>query len=388
MKRISKILLAVSMTVIFCACLSACGKEKFNITQYIDPTFNGYDGYGTLSLQGTYDWIDDVMDWYGDSITDAQRRSCERELRDVVEFSYEPKENLSNGDTVTVTAKVGKAADDYAFILDNREITFTVEGLEEIKEIDPFENIEVVFDGKSPNGNAILNNNSGDYSITYKMDKNNGLSNGDTITVTASPAYAKSADDYAKQEGKVLAVTEKTYTVEGLASYPASIDDISEDMKAKMQKQAEDSITAYCSGWVEGNSLANLEFLGNYYLSVKSGFNANPSNRIYYVFKVTANMTGLYEEAYINGDSSIHTGTDEYYTFVFFDEILNLPDGTTSVDLSRNEICGNSVNSVYGYTTFFGTKAYTFNGYKDLDSMFNDCVTKNIEKYDYVNTVN
>ena len=387
MKKVFKLALFTAAIACVCMAVSGCGKEKFNITQHMTPEYSGYDGYGTVTFAGTYDWVDDIMDWYGDSITDSQRRSSERELRDVVKFEFEPKEGLSNGDTVTVTAKVGKAADDYAFILEGREATFTVEGLEPIKEVDPFEEIEVFFEGKSPNGTAKMNNNSGDYSVYYEMDKNSGLENGDVVTITAAPAYGINEDSYAKQYGKKFSVTEKTYTVEGLASYPKTIDEISEDMYNKMAKQAEDGIKSHCSGWDEGNSLGKLEFLGNYMLSVKDGFSANPSNRIYYVYKATANMTGMYEEDYANGDSSIKTGTDEFYTYVYFYEILNLPDGTTSVDLSRSEMCSNRVDSVYGHSSFFGATAYKFNGYKDLDSMFNDCVTQNIEKYDYINTV-
>lgn len=372
--------------VLGCLTLSSCGKETFNVTETMELNFSGYNGYGTCSLENQYEWTEDIIEWYGDSITEREALNAQRELYDVVEYKIDNEKELSNGDTVTVTVKIGKAAEDYAFNLEGKEMTFTVEGLEEVKEVDPFENVSVIFEGKAPNGTAKLNNNSGDYTISYKMDKENGLSNGDTVTLTAS--YGSGNEElYVRQYGKKLSVAEKTYTVEGLSSYPKTISEISSDMMEKMKKQAEDTVTAYCSGWDEGNSLASLELIGNYYLNVKEGFYANPNNCLFFVFKATANMTGLYEEDFINGDDSIKTGTDEFYTYVSFSEIINLPDGTTSVDLSRAEMTGNRVDSNYGYYSFFGTSAYTFNGYKDLDSMFNDCITKNIEKYDYENTV-
>lgn len=387
MKKVLKATFAAAAIGCVCMAVSGCGKEKFNVTQYIEPEYTGYNGYGTVTFEGEYDWIDDVMDWYGDSITAEQLWSSERELKEVVEFEFEPTEGLSNGDTVTVTAKVGKKAEDYAFILDGTEATFTVEGLEEIEEYDPFADIQVVFEGKAPNGTAKMNNNSDDYTISYEMDKDSGLSNGDTVTVTAVPAHGMKEDEYAQKYGKKLSATEKTFTVEGLATYPKTVDGISEEMYNKMLKQAEDSIKSYCSGWEEGNSLGNLELLGNYMLSVKDGFNANPNNRIYFVFKITANMTGLYDEAYKNGDDSIHTGTEEFFTYVYFDEIINLPDGITSVDLSRNEMCNNTFDSKYGKKGFFGANGYSLRGYTDIDTLFNECVTKNIDKYDYENTV-
>ena len=370
-----------------CALMSSCGKETFNVTETMELSFSGYNGYGVCTLENQYEWTEDVIDWYGDSITEREALSAQRELYEVVEYKINESEGLSNGDTVTVTVKISKTADDYAFALEGKEMTFTVEGLEEIKEVDPFENVSVVFEGKAPNGTARINNNSEDFTVSYELDKSMGLSNGDTVTITAAPAYGMKEEQYAQQYGKKLSVTEKTFTVDGLSSYPKTIEEISSDVMDKMKKQAEDTITASCSKWQEGNSLAKLEPIGNYYLSVKDGFSANPNNCLYFIFKVTANMTGLYEEAYANGDDSIHTGTEEYFTYVAFNEILNLPDGTTSVDLSRAEMTGNRIDSNYGYYSFFGTSAYTFNGYKDLDSMFNDCITKNIEKYDYINTV-
>ena len=384
MKKVLKATFAVAAIGCVCMAVSGCGKEKFNVTQYIEPEYTGYNGYGTVTFEGTYDWIDDIMDWYGDSITAEQRWSSERELKDVVEFEFEPTEGLSNGDTVTVTAKVGKKAEDYAFVLDGTEATFTVEGLEEIEEYDPFADIQVVFEGKAPNGTAKMNNNSDDYTISYEMDKSDGLSNGDTVTVKAAPAYGMKEDEYAQQYGKKLSITEKSFTVEGLASYAKCIDEIPEEMYAKMQKQAEDKIKSHTSGWDGGNSLGKLEFIGNYMLTVKDGFNANPNNVIYYVFKMHANINGYSE----NDEAKEKKLNEEiYYTYVKFSDIIMLPDGTCSVDISAGEMANNSVRTTHGYYSWGYFERYSVKGYTDLDSMFNDCVTKNIDKYDYENTV-
>ena len=63
-----------------------------------------------------------------------------------------------------------------------------------------------------------------------------------------------------------------------------------------------------------------------------------------------------------------------------------LEDGTCTTDLSSGELCSNTIESDYGYWDFIAT-FYTFHGYKDLDSLFNDCVTQKIGEYNYENTV-
>ena len=67
-----------------------------------------------------------------------------------------------------------------------------------------------------------------------------------------------------------------------------------------------------------------------------------------------------------------------------------LPDGTCSVNLSGVQMPSTysaSVKSAYGKYSWGEVNFYTYTGYADLDSMFNECVTKNIADYTYENTV-
>lgn len=81
-------------------------------------------------------------------------------------------------------------------------------------------------------------------------------------------------------------------------------------------------------------------------------------------------------------------GDEVTYTYYKFEDIMLLADGTCSVDLSRGERCSKSIDSIYGEENFWGGfSAYSYEGYKDLDSMFNNVVTKNVEEYAYENTV-
>ena len=64
-----------------------------------------------------------------------------------------------------------------------------------------------------------------------------------------------------------------------------------------------------------------------------------------------------------------------------------LPDGTGSVNLSNGNLSYNSAKSKYGKLSWGDVSAYSFHGYNELDTMFNDCVTSNIDKYNYETTV-
>lgn len=377
-KRIISMAMAATM---FMVNMIGCGSKTFDVTSTAEISFKGYNGYGTCTLENEYEWINSVLDWYGDSINEMQQAKSEIELMDTVSYEIDKPENLSNGDTVTINVKIGSAADDYAFKLTGESITATVEGLKEVEEFDPFENISVVYEGFAPEGTAKIKAESEDNAIFYEADKSTGLSNGDKITVTASSKY--NMNQYAQLFGKVFSSAEKEFTVEGLASYASSIDEIPEDAKNKMLSQASDSIKADCASWKEGNSLKSSEFIGYYFLKNKEGFEEEPYNELYCVYKNTANMKGLLR----NGDGKTEvTGEEVYYTFYRYSDIVIMPDGTCSVDLSSGKITDNRIESDYGYWNWFAV-FYTFDGYKDLDSMFNDCITKKSDKYDYETTV-
>lgn len=377
-KRIISMAMAATM---FMVNMTGCGSKTFDVTSTAEISFKGYNGYGTCTLENEYEWINSVLDWYGDSINEMQQAKSEIELMDTVSYEIDKPENLSNGDTVTINVKIGSAADDYAFKLTGESITATVEGLKEVEEFDPFENISVVYEGFAPEGTAKIKAESEDNAIFYEVNKSTGLSNGDKITVTASSKY--NMNQYAQLFGKVFSSAEKEFTVEGLASYASSIDEIPEDAKNKMLSQASDSIKADCASWKEGNSLKSSEFIGYYFLKNKEGFEEEPYNELYCVYKNTANMKGLLR----NGDGKTEvTGEEVYYTFYRYSDIVIMPDGTCSVDLSSGKITDNRIESDYGYWNWFAV-FYTFDGYKDLDSMFNDCITKKSDKYDYETTV-
>lgn len=243
------------------------------------------------------------------------------------------------------------------------------------EKIDPFEGYSLTFDGTAPNVNA--RSSGGDFHVSYTLSKSSGLKNGDKIVVTAKvqPGYDS---QYSLKE------TKKEFTVEGQVSYALKLDDIPEDMKQKMLKQGEDSIKAYGATWLEGNSMDKIEPIGYYLLTQKEGGNRYIFNSIFCVYKISATVTG-----YKNGGDgkTQEKAPEEFYTYYQYDEIKILPDGTCSLNLSDGVRCKNSIRSDYGSLEFGRVNCFYYEGYKDLDSMFNDCVTANLEGYNYETTV-
>ena len=77
---------------------------------------------------------------------------------------------------------------------------------------------------------------------------------------------------------------------------------------------------------------------------------------------------------------------DELFLDGKYEDLILLEDGTCSVDSNRYEMTYNTIESDYGRENFI-FNYYKYRGYKDLDSLFNDCVTKQLDKYEYESNV-
>lgn len=248
----------------------------------------------------------------------------------------------------------------------------------ESNEIDPFEDLIVEFEGTAPYTSTVKCS-GGNSAVEYTPSVSTGIQNGDVITITAE-VNAYQSDEYELTE------TEKEYTVEGLPSYVMSLDEIPEETYGKMNSQANDAITAYGAGFAEGNSIDSYEMLGFYMLTAKSsdsGYYSGNLNEIYLVYKINTTVTGLKRDG--DGETQ-ETANETFYTYYKFNNIMTLSDGTCSVDLSSGELCDNYIESDYGYWDLIAC-FYNYQGYKDLDTMFNQCVVVNVENYNYETTV-
>lgn len=308
------------------------------------------------------------------------------EIFDAVEFSYEPSEWLSNGDTVTVTVDVDKDVfDEYKLKLESETAAFPVKDLEELQEFDPFENVTVTFSGYVPNGTARIKTTSSKtgLSLDYDLDVDSGLSNGDTVTVTLLSYYTEEElEEYCLKHGLIPTATEQTYTVEELTSYAASLDEIPEDMLTKMDSQTRDVISSNVSSdWdaENGEIFNSADLLGYYFLTTKDGYESNyVQNEIYLIYQINADWTG-----YSKGDA----GTFSYFYYVKFENALILDDGTCSVDLSEYDYPSWHSVEVSSYVNDYGYRPINKYGYTSKESIFSDCVASKLDEYTYESTV-
>lgn len=344
--------------------LTGCGKKKIDVMESMTVSFDGYNGYGTVELENEYAWENEAFEIAGiESIDGLNTLSEALVIEGAVSYDITPKENLSNGDVVTVKATVDESVlENYKFeLVAETEQKFVVENLPELTTIDPFEYIQVTYDGISPNGHAaILNETPEDFPLDfyYKVEPENGLKNGDTVKVSLSNF---SPDDIALEKGYELSQLEKEYTVSGLMYYADSLSEIPEEALEQLKQQTEDTIKSQIAN-AAGYTINNLEFLGNYFLNAKDDNIYSGYNYCYYVYRVD-----------VEGQTS-----ESYYYYIGYYDILILEDGTCSYDFNK------SVRPL----NFYGRLGWEIiYAHDNLDNLYNECVTKNLDKYNYESTV-
>lgn len=381
MKKLSIILMTVAMTVL----MTGCGKT-INANDYVTVEVSGYDGYGTAKVVFDEDKFEKACEKlsFTDKTDEAKLvgllyGSVDTFLKDCMDGKFTVEgdgENgkLANGDVVVYKWDLDEenAKEIAGVTLKASDISTKVKGLDQVETFDAFAVVELSFSGVAPNGQASLKNLAVDGNMTklaFSMNKYNGLSNGDTITVTLNSSNNTSY--MIETFGAVPETDTKEYTVSGLDAYAAKLDDISADMYSKMDQQARDTISAYvANNWNNPSDLHNVELLGNYFLTPKSSDVYGSKNSIDFIYKLTAVDTG--------------TGEDfDFYWYTNFHDVMVLADGTVSVNLTDTKIPSVGWFSNEG----FKRSGLTYAGYEDLDTLFNNRVSQNVANYSYENTV-
>ena len=245
------------------------------------------------------------------------------------------------------------------------DIEQKVEGLEEVGTFNPFEHVEVKFEGIAPNGIATVKPNYDKKEMQYinfSIDKSHDLSNGDVVVVTAEVD-----DEFMQKFNAIPKPTSKEFIVEGINSYVISASEIDESALNEMKKQAEDVYMAHVAReWGESDELESLTYAGYYFLSAKTKPKYRESNNyMYMVYKVDAICR---DEHY------------PHYTYIKFNDITIDETGKCKVDLSKGELTSHKWDADGDGSVWWG---FYFLGYSTLDELYNDCVLKQIDKYTY-----
>jgi len=360
------LIIAGIMASAICVSFTSCGTKKADVSGGFELSFSGYDGYGTATLSDSYSWVDDVIQNYGTDLSGMELIAFDAALRSAVDYTITPNEAISNGDEITVSVDVDNSLlEEYKIELTGGTAAFIADGLDEIEEINPFDDITISYDDIAPRAKATIDTNSFDKSLVYTLDKDSGLSNGDIITVTVSPK-SETMEEYIQKYGKKLAETEKTYTVEGLSTYASALDDIPQDTIDKMDKTFQE---AYAAKIADLGTIEKMELLGNYVQTAKSS-DTSPYNRFYFVYKVTADFSA--EDAEV--------GVQEYYWCAYYENIIIMPDGTISADYEDLHMGSHNFDMLT-------VDVWYVEGCKDLETLYRYNVTERSGEYDCISTV-
>ena len=349
-----------------------------NLNDYVEVSFEGFDGYGTAEVSIDYDSIvDDYCDKFKEDKISRDMEKLdyyEREYYDYLDLDPESiliyfcinvdvskQTNLSNGDTVKYSWDVNKKKLEKYFDLEfeysNEKVT--VEGLEEIDKYDAFEHLTINYVGASPSASIALDYdgeyfNNGD----FYCDKYEALKDGDTITVTLDVDTQEVANSY----GVIPTETSKTFTVECPNRYAENVDDISSEIKSQLKGQADDVITSFVASYDGDFSLQDNVYLGDFTICSK-GNSTDPVNAYGFIYKLT------FQYEHMNKMNNIVT-----YYYVAYEDILVDSDGKSDISALNYSTTSNAFRiNVY----------YSIKGYDSLTALKSAVIDANAAEYNY-----
>ena len=370
--------IAAAVMVLCTAAFSGCGTVTVALNDYLTVDFNGYDTVGTAKASLDIDSIlrDNADDLKIDADNFVSALTAYDDFYSKLDGKLDKNEELSNGDKVKFTwndIDTKKFKGKYSVKLKFSDAEFVVSGLEEAEKFNPFDYINVTYEGFAPYGKLnIKKEGNMPVSVAYEADKADHLSNGDKVIIKAT-GY-DNFEEYCLSRGYIPTATEQEFTVGGLASYAGKIADIPTDSFDKMDAHAQDSLNAdVAKNWSKSDTFKGMKLIGNYFLTPKDpSISTDKYNYIYFIYKVTA--------------MNMETETDfDYYFYARYDSIILLEDGTCSFDLSNIDY---PQSGWFTFSDTFKVGGYTYAGYEDIDTLFNKLITSKIDKYSYESTVN
>ena len=245
-KPLAVIAAAIVLVLAVILGLSGTGTTEIDLAKYTKVQFSGYNGAGTaridfdknallsdvaaamarkgkvrrsLAKEAAPDTIQGLMNVYWE---DGSKIAL---AADGCSYDLDRSGNLSNGDTVTVSYRYDNAqAKQFGFRFRGENTPFTVSDLSETEQFDAFAGVDVSISGPDGFGEAVISKTGTEelYSrIQFTADKDHGLHNGDSVTVTLTTMDGgQDFSEFGRIYGKVPAELTKQYAVSGLTEVP------------------------------------------------------------------------------------------------------------------------------------------------------------------------
>ena len=291
-----------------------------------------------------------LSDYFGDYDPTSEAANL---LSNAVSGELDKTSSLSNGDVITYqwSCDDDYVLNKYGFKLKYSDIQYTVSGLEEAETFDPFEGLEVTFEGIETEGRATLNGQPTAreaQDLNYDFDKSSDLSNGDTVTVSVSTYNGDVIDYCIDKYDKIPSPMEKNFTVAGLQHYASGAGDISDEARKSMENRGQEILAgvdvsqfqlgengmfpdeAYENDINRAATEAYAEVL-----STQPEFQKTADINFIYVYKLDVNQDGVLELLVeLEGEDSKGLGLEPY--FLSYDGNVNIqkiPGDYASLDL-------------------------------------------------------
>ncbi len=342
--------------------------QTIDLNDYIDYTIEGYSTKAELTYSIRYD---DIIDDF--ELEDVAASRLEKKITG----TWSAMTYLSNGDEITFTWTVDadNIEEKYNVKFEAEDLKVEVKDLDEMPEYDPFEYVEVTFSGMTGDGDATVNalDTNPLEDVSYRIEGSSyWLSNGDEVTVTAY-TYSGSLEDYCEDNNYILVQDSMTFTVEGLDDYVSSLDQLTPEMIAELQAQANDTIIA-SADLDDGMSITSVDYVGLYLLATKDYSNSWYHNRVYLIYQVTV---------------STPAGDLVYFTYVGFNNVIYLADGTNEI----YDITSTDTPSYYdsrvgiGEVDSWGDYEYEQTGFATVTDLYNNELRSELEYYNITNDI-
>lgn len=340
--------------------------EKINVEDIVMASFYGYDTVG----EGSF-YIDE--------------ENIPVELWNTISLTPGYAGFLTNGEEIDVAVSYDNSiAREYGIEFVGEKVTFTVSGLTELVEVDPFDGFTLNIGGISPYGSVAFTydgNNEHISTENFYIENKDFIKNGNTVTVEY-----RSALDITKYGYKVTEY-EKEYLVEGLDEYVDSFSQLSETFVTELKNDASDVITSYTSSnYSQFTAKSALEYVG-YVYSVRKELDGGSYNDVYIIYRSYLSCElNTFEEQYIyypvkytniifsNGAFSADRVGIEGYTQEEYDT-----KGYRIPSKAYNDIVTEK-DRIYNVTVGGGFENYAHNGYVYSVSEINDAVMQVLEE--------
>ena len=383
-KTVTLIGICIALALCFIIYL-AIKPTSINMKEMVDLNLNGANGKATINPELSSDHFVievlhangllkdyDNLEYVSGSDYEALQKNDQlltdiEHLADSIKITADPDSNLSNSDSVELVVAYNKElAKKCKISLKATKFNYSVSGLADLQEYDPFANISIEFSGVSPHMSATISGDGTDQlGGYYSLNKSDDIAIGDVITVSYSLT-----EDEANSQGYTLASTSKDITVSEGAKYLDSANEVDEDVLQKMEAAASDTVNAYTASsdtfGSEGyTKTTEPVYEGMYFLKSKDASSTGQDNIAYVVMSIWAE--GYKDSQYY--DTSI-------YFPVEFDN-LSIYSGDISYESNDTNlrIAGNSRLPAkdYGWESV--------EGYISVETMYNELLASKVNAY-------